>query len=293
MPVKSLQEITEIFFHAHGGQCPPYQVCDLKGEKMASDSVLVEKKGYVTTIVLNRPAKLNSLTPGLLIQLSQVIETLKHDGDTRALIIRGAGDKAFSAGYDIGSIPTTGAADPRQNPLEDALQSVMNFPCPVIAMLNGSAYGAGCELAVSCDFRAGGPGIRMGMPPAKLGIVYSPNGLMRFIRQLGFAKTREIFFTGRNYDSERAKEMGLIDYLVPMSELEQFTFGLAAEMAANSPLAVRGIKRILCMLATPVQLTEAQASEAWQLVSDSFCSEDLQEARSAFLGKRMPVFRGR
>ncbi|RJQ65788.1 MAG: hypothetical protein C4519_27155 [Desulfobacteraceae bacterium] len=116
---------------------------------------------------------------------------------------------------------------------------------------------------------------------------------MRFVRLLGFAKTKEIFSTGHYYDAERAKEMGLIDYLVSKLELEEFTFRITAEIAGNSPLAVKGIKRILCMLAQPVHLTEAQVKEAELIVAESFNSEDLKEAQAAFLEKRRPVFRGR
>jgi enoyl-CoA hydratase len=266
---------------------------------MENDILVVEKKGHVTTLILNRPEKRNSLSPELLSRLARELEKLgQDDSDTRALILRGAGDKAFSAGYDIAAIPTSvpPALQNRlkeQNPLEIALQSVLHFPYPVIAMLNGYAFGAGCELAVSCDLRVGAEGILMGMPPARLGLVYNPQGLMRFVRLLGFAKTREMFFTARNYTAQRAKEIGLLDYLVPKGEIEAFTLGLAEEIASNAPLAVRGTKRILGMLSESDNLSPDQMREAERITVASFNSEDLKEAQKAFLEKRKPVFKGR
>lgn len=265
---------------------------------MAPDLLLLEQKDHVTTIVLNRPEKRNALSPELLSTLARVLEELKDDNDTRALIIRGAGDKAFSAGFDINSLPTAGTPDRTSltnadNPFENALQAVSHFPYPVIAMMNGSAYGAGYELAVSCDFRVAAEGISMGMPPARLGIVYSAEGLMRFVRLLGFVRTKELFFTGRYYEAKQAKEMGLIDFLVPPSTLEAFTFKLAADIAGNSPLSVRGTKQVLGMIEQSVRLTEDQMAQAHKLAAESLTSDDLKEAQAAFLEKRMPRFKGR
>lgn len=265
---------------------------------METDILLTEKKDHVATLTLNRPEKRNSLSPDLLLGLHQVLGELAGDKDTRVVVIRGTGEKAFSSGYDIAAIPTRVSPElqerlKKENPLQIALNSVSNFPYPVIAMLNGYAFGAGCELAVSCDLRVGCDDIRMGMPPVKLGLVYPVSGLLRFVRLVGLARTREIFFTGRYFDARRAREMGLVDYLLPRDELEAFTFDLAAEIAGNAPLAVKGTKRILNMLAESENLDPDQMQEAERIVAEAFNSEDLKEGQTAFLEKRKPAFKGR
>jgi enoyl-CoA hydratase/carnithine racemase len=265
---------------------------------MGQDILLVEKKGYVCTLTLNRPEKRNSVSPDLLIRLHQTLEEFAKTDDVRVVVIRGAGDRAFSSGYDIASIPTDIPEEIQQrlkeaNPLELALGSVLNYPYPVIAMLNGYAFGAGCELAVCCDIRIAADDIRMGMPPAKLGLVYMLEGLMRFVQIVGFPQTREIFFSGRYFDAHRVKEMGLVNYMLPRDEVEPFTYALAEEIAGNAPLSVKGTKRILGMLARSFRISEEDLRAARQIVVRAFNSEDLKEGQKAFLEKRKAVFHGR
>lgn len=271
---------------------------DLRRIEMESNILLVERKEHDCTLILNRPEKRNSLSPDLLIEIHQTLQALSKDDAVRAIVIRGVGDKAFSSGYDINAIPTKASPETQekfktQNPLTLALNSVVNYPYPVIAMLNGSAFGAGCELAICCDIRIGAEDIRMGMPPAKLGVVYDPNGLQRFINIIGLSKTKEVFFSGRYYDALSAKEMGLVDHLLPRSELESFTYNLAEEIAGNAPLAVKGTKRIINMLVGSARMRDEDMKEAQSIVEQAFNSDDLKEAQASFLEKRKPVFRGR
>ncbi|MBW2622318.1 MAG: enoyl-CoA hydratase/isomerase family protein, partial [Deltaproteobacteria bacterium] len=159
-----------------------------------NEVLIIERKEKISTFIINRPDKRNSLTPEILMLLHEALEEYAKGDDVRAVIIRGIGDVAFSSGYDIRAIPTKDNPDIEdrmrgQNPLELALESIVNFPYPVIAMLNGYTFGAGCELAISCDIRVGADNIRMGMPPVKLGLIYSVNGLMRFVRTVGWART--------------------------------------------------------------------------------------------------------
>lgn len=263
---------------------------------MNLDTLLVQKKGRVAIIVLNRPQKKNSLSPALLIELSRVIQDLKEDSETRALIIRGSGDTAFSSGFDINSLPTSGTSENHykiQIAFDTALRDISTFPYPVIAMLNGYAYGGGCELAVSCDLRVGAEGISMGIPSAKLGLVYPADGLKRFVQLLGFAKTKELFYTGRYYSAKRALDIGLIDYLISKDELEDYTLRLAEEIADNSPLAIKGTKQILGMLSDSFHLNECEMEKAELIVKESLFSEDLKESKAAFLERRKPVFKNR
>ncbi len=263
-----------------------------------ANELLTERKDHTATLILNRPEKRNSLSPDLLMEIHETLQGYAKDDTVRAVVIRGSGDTAFSSGYDIGAIPTKGNRDSQDrarqpNVLTMALESVIHFPYPVIAMLNGYAFGAGCELAICCDIRIGAEDIRMGMPPAKLGVVYDPNGMQRFINTIGLSSTKEVFFTGRYFDAKAAKELGLVDHLLPRSELESFTYGLANEIAGNAPLSVKGTKRLLNMLASPARLSEEQQKEAQAIIAESFNSEDLKEAQKSFLEKRKPVFKGR
>ena len=163
---------------------------------MSTEILLIEKKDRVGTLIFNRPEKRNSLSPDLLIRIHQTLENFAQEDEIRAVVVRGIGDQAFSSGYDIAAIPTEVSPQTReklrdQNPLDLALNSVINFPYPVIALLNGYAFGAGCELAVCCDLRIGADDIRMGMPPAKLGLVY----------QLG--RPDALHSGGRNFQYQR------------------------------------------------------------------------------------------
>lgn len=250
------------------------------------------------TLIINRPEKRNALSPEILKRLHDALTELAEEDKVRAVVLRGAGETAFSAGFDLGAIPSgmDGKKDLWSegiNPLEKALQSVIHFPYPVIAFVNGFAFGGGCELALCCDLRIGAEGIQMGMPPARLGLVYSPIGLARFLRTLGPGATKELFFTGRYISAERAKELGLLDYLLPRQEAEAFVREMASAIAENAPLALKGIKRIINMLTAAPLLSAEELREADRLVAASLRSEDFQEARRAFQEKRKPEFKGR
>jgi len=124
-------------------------------------------------------------------------------------------------------------------------------------------------------------------------MIYTPEGLMRFIRTIGLAKTKEIFFTGRTYDALRAKEMGLLDYLIPKSDLESFTYNLAEEIAGNAPLSLKGIKRIVnLILRSNIDMAADDRKESEDIVTGVLQSHDLKEGRAAFLEKRLPRFVG-
>ena len=154
---------------------------------MSAEQLLVDKKGYILTLVLNRPEKRNALTPDMLIRLHEALIQAAGDDDIRTVVITGRGDKAFSSGYDVTAIPTRVSPElqallDRKSPFELALDSIIGFPYPVIAMLNGYAFGGACDLAVACDLRIAADDIQMGMVPARLGMVYFPDGIQRFIR---------------------------------------------------------------------------------------------------------------
>ena len=271
---------------------------------MVLESVMDQKQLQITqsdnilTLTFHRPQKRNALTSDMLIGLYNVLHTHEADDACRVVIITGSGERAFSSGYDINAIPTTVSPEleellQNKSPFELAVDSIVNFPYPVIAMLNGFAFGGACDLAVACDIRIAANDIQMGMVPAKLGMVYFPDGLQRFVRTIGLSHTKEMFFTARRYKATRLKEMGLVDYLVPRENLKQFTYDFAGEIAANAPLSLKGIKRILNMISDTCRLGESNMQEASTLVETAFISEDLKEGRAAFLEKRNARFKGR
>ena len=178
------------------------------------------------------------------------------------------------------------------NPLEFALNTVAAYPYPVIAMMNGYAFGAGLNLCMCCDMRIAVQDVRVGMPPVKLGLVYHPEGLRQFIEVLGMARTRELFFTGKTYQGAEVLEMGLVNRLVPELELAAFTYAMAGEMAQNAPLALKGAKRIMAMFSRGMQLTEANMRQAEELIAEAFDSDDIKEGQAAFFEKRKPRFTG-
>jgi len=260
--------------------------------------LLIQTKNNICTLTLNRPEKNNSLSLELVELLRSTLKELAEDDGVRAVILRGAGDKAFCSGFDIGSLPTQskGDADQRLKSLdqvESLVHRLIRFPYPVVAMLNGFAFGLGCELAMCCDIRIGAEDIRMGMPPAKLGLVYPWAGLLRFIQSIGLQSTKEMFFTGRTYAGKRIKELGLVDYLVPGGDLEEFAYAMAEEIAGNAPLALKGTKKVINLLMQSNRLDETQSKEAQTIFRAALLSEDMQEGQAAFLEKRKPRFKGK
>jgi len=265
---------------------------------MEEKFLLTEKKEGICTITLNRPERRNALSPHLLFELADTLTRLKEEGEVRCLVIRGAGETAFSSGYDISAIPTNmtpemAEAFRTKNPLQAGLGAVTDFPYPVIAMINGHAFGAGCELAMCCDIRIAVERARLSMPPAKLGVIYHSSGIFRFINVVGLANAKEMFFTGRAYEASRAREMGLLHYVVPADRLSSFTYEMAQEISENAPLSLRGLKIIFnkCLQYQKIDPQDDQQIEA--LRDQAFNSEDLKEGQRAFQEKRKPVFKGR
>jgi len=257
-----------------------------------------ETRGHIGVLTIDRPERRNALSPELLIALHETLDAWGAEGSIRAVVITGSGDKAFSSGYDIRAIPTDVSPETarrlrERNPLELGLASVKAYPYPTIAMVNGQCFGAALNLALCCDLRVGADDIAVGMPPARLGVVYSYDGIEQFVRVLGMARAREVFFTARTYRGAEVQAMGLVDRLVPRSELTATTRALAEEIAANAPLALRGIKRILNLVESAAPPSAAARREAAELFAAALRSDDAREAQRAFLEKRRPHFTGR
>jgi enoyl-CoA hydratase/carnithine racemase len=255
---------------------------------MNEEIIRVEKKGPVRLLILNRPDKRNALSADLLRRLDRVLRELAQDEEARALVIRGAGDQSFCAGFDLGGLSQEqlpGTDGRASHPLDKVFQAIEDFPCPVFAMLNGSAYGGGYELAACCDFRIAADDIQIAVTSAKLGIVYPWQGLMRFIQLLGPSVTKQLLFTSRSIEGDEIARLGLADYVVQRGELEDLTFRMAEAVAAISPGAIRGTKRAISLLLRARYPSEQTRAECDRLAAESWQSDELQLARKALVQK--------
>jgi enoyl-CoA hydratase/carnithine racemase len=218
--------------------------------------------------------------------------------DARCLVIRGSGD-VFSAGYDIGNLSEresdefeASAEKLVAHPFHEAIEALEAYRYPVIAELNGHAIGGGLELALTADIRVAARGVKVGMPPAKLGLIYSHTGLAKFIDVCGPANTAELFFVGHNVGAERAREMGLVNEVVEPDELDERVLALAAEIASNAPLSLAGNKRMIRTLRA-LRLPDDVERELVELRESCFASDDFREGVEAFKEKRRPRWQGR
>src|SRR5437899_6878522 len=204
----------------------------------------------------------------------------------------------FSAGYDIGEIPDEEFEERAErlvaHPFTEAIDALEAFPRPTLAALPGHTIGGGLELALACDLCVASEGIQLGMPPAKLGLVYSHTGLRRFIDAIGAPRTRELFLLGRNVEAPTALGWGLLNRVVPESQLEETALDLATELAGNAPLSLAGNKRVIReLLRAEGELDPDTERELIALREACFRSEDLREGVRAFGEKRRPRWKGR
>ena len=245
---------------------------------------------------LNNPEKRNALGHEVLDAIAETLASLAEGIETRCVIVTGTGD-AFSAGYDIGAIPDDSFERDAEalvaHPFQAAMEAISAHPYPVVAAINGHCLGGGLELAVRCDIRICAHGAKLGMPPAKLGLVYGHTGLERFIDAIGVAFTRELFLTGRSISAERASGIGLVNEVVADEELADASVAFAAEIASNAPLSITGNKRVIETLARFPRLSAEQEQELIELREACFASEDFREGLRAFAEKRKPQWRGR
>lgn len=256
--------------------------------------LIVQEDGSVCTLIFNSPEKRNTLSPDILIQLSSELKRLEEENKVRCAVLTGSGDKAFSSGYDISAIGQNDMIKHHEgdHPLGRALRSIESFPYPVIAMMNGHAFGAGLEVAVTCDIRISVDHSLFGMPPAKLGVVYSYLGLKKFIDLIGPGYTKEMFLIGRPISSERASEIGLVNFLVSRDKIEEFTYEMAKEISQNAPLSLKTLKETINLVGRkPLSSEDEQTIR--QMTLEVQNSEDYKEGQKAFSEKRKPEFKGK
>jgi enoyl-CoA hydratase/carnithine racemase len=245
----------------------------------------------VARLTIANPERRGALDHEILDALAGHARTL----DARCLVIRGTGT-VFSAGYDIGNLQGQSFEESAErlvaHPFHDALEALEAYPYPVVAELNGHAIGGGLELAITCDIRLAARGIKVGMPPAKLGLIYSHTGLRKFIDVCGPAGTAELFYVGRNIAAERAAAMGLVNEVVEPEALGERVLSLAAEIASNAPLSLAGNKQAIRALRSRPLPAEVE-QELIELRESCFRSEDFREGVAAFAEKHKPRWKGR
>jgi enoyl-CoA hydratase/carnithine racemase len=261
---------------------------------MAGELLLDRPADGVLRLTISNPAKRNALDHPILDAITAVLDDI---GAARAVLLTGA-EGMFSSGYDIGDIPDDVFAQEAErlvaHPFAAALEALETCEVPTVAALPGHTIGGGLELALACDLRVAADGILLGMPPAKLGLVYSHTGLRRFLEAIGAPRTRELFLTARNVDARTALEWGLVNQVVGASDLEGAALDLAQDLAANAPLSVRGNKRAIReLLAADGRLDPEVERELIELREASFHSEDLREGVRAFGQKRPARWKGR
>jgi enoyl-CoA hydratase/carnithine racemase len=266
-------------------------------EELAGGKLVLDRPAEaVARLRIHSPAKRGALDHEVLDALAETLPQLDRGIDVRCVLLTGSGN-VFSAGYDIGSIPDASFQRDAEalvaHPFHSAMAKLAAHPWPTIAAINGHCLGGGLELAITCDLRICASGAKLGMPPARLGLIYGHTGLRKFLDVVGAARTKELFLTGRNLEAERAESIGLVHEVVAADELEQRAVALAAEVAANAPLSMRGNKRAIDLLVANPVLNEQQEQGLVALRESCFASEDFREGIRAFAEKRKPKWTGR
>lgn len=263
-------------------------------EAAAPGRLLVDEPAPgVTRLTISNPGKRGALDHAILDAFAATMPAL----DARCVIITGQ-DTTFSAGYDIGDLRGEVLAREAErlvaHPFAAALDAIEDYPFPTLAALNGHVIGGGLELALSCDLRIAASTIALGMPPGKLGLVYSHTGIRKFVDIVGAARTRELFLVGRRIDARTARSWGLVNAVAEHGKLSEEALELASEIAANAPLAQRGNKRVIrAVLEARGELDADVERELIELRRACFSSEDFREGVRAFAEKRPPRWQGR
>jgi len=256
-------------------------------------NVLSNLENNVLTITINRPDKLNALNQATLLELNGIIEHAKNDSETAAIIITGAGDKAFVAGADITELATTDAMTGMKFARfgQIVFNNIENCGKPVIAAVNGFALGGGCELAMACHLRIASDNAKFGQPEIKLGVIPGFGGTQRLTRLVGKGKSMEMNLLGDMVSADTAEKIGLANWVVPQGELLPTVNKVAEQLANSAPIAVSMTidainKGLECSLSDALD---------YEVKAFGICcaSEDKGEGTSAFLEKRKANFKGK
>ena len=261
---------------------------------LPTDQLEAWSEGPIGWLRFNNPARRNAVTLAMWSAIPEALAAFEADPEIRVIVLHGAGNQAFVAGADISEFETqrgTPEAIARYDAIgARATAALTTTTKPTIAMIRGFCIGGGVGIAVSCDLRIADDRARFGVPAARLGLGYGLAGVKQLMDLVGPAATKDIFFTARHLEAPEALAIGLVNRVVPTAELEAATRATCALIAANAPLTMHAVKRMVADLNTP---RGADTAEAARLVAACFASDDYAEGRRAFMEKRKPVFRGR
>lgn len=259
------------------------------------ETLIGRKIAAVGWLVFNNPMRRNAVSVEMWAAIEPVMAAFEADPDIRVVVVTGAGGKAFASGADISQFEAQ-----RADPAAEARYSAVSATAyaalgrgtkPTIAMVRGACIGGGLAVALACDLRIAAEGARFGIPAAKLGLGYNYPGLAAVVGLVGPAFAREIMFTGREFDVEEARLMGLINRAVPDADLETVTADYARMIAANAPLTLKAAKLAIAAAVQDPARRDLAGVEA--AIAHCFASQDYAEGRNAFLEKRPPRFTGR
>lgn len=260
---------------------------------MQKESILVERDGAIATVVLNRPEKLNAMTRPMWQALGEAMDRLSADDSIRCVVLRGAGEKAFSPGNDIAEFETERAnrsqAIAYGHTMHEAARAITDCRHPTLARIHGICVGGGLEIAALCDLRICGESSRFGAPIKNLGLVMAYPEMTPLVRLAGAAVALEILFEGRIFGAQEAREKRLVNRVVADDRVAAECDETAHRIAEGAPLVARWHKKFARRLADPAPLTEAEYLEAF----DCFDTEDFRTGYQAFLAKQKPRFNGR
>jgi enoyl-CoA hydratase/carnithine racemase len=260
-----------------------------------TSKMLAEKDGAIGRITFNHPARLNAVSLEMWQALAQIMDDFERDEAIRVIVVTGAGGKAFVSGADISEFKerrnSEEAAAEYARISEAGRKALQETLKPTIAMIRGYCIGGGLATALACDIRIAAEGSRFGIPAAKLGLGYAYDGIRKLIDMVGPAYAREIFYTARQFTTDEALRMGLVNQVVPEGELEGYVNNYCNTIAANAPLTVRAAKQIVREALKDESTRDMELCR--RVVAECFASEDYTEGRTAFMEKRRPVFKGR
>jgi len=256
------------------------------------DNLLLAREGQTALITVNRPQVLNALNSQTLIELGQAIADVRSDASVRAVVITGAGGKAFVAGADIGELAALSPADARKHALlgQRVFAAIEQLGKPSIAAINGFALGGGCELAMACTLRVAADTARLGQPEINLGILPGFAGTQRLTRLVGKGAALDLLLTGRHVTADEAHRLGLVTRVVPAADLLATVSALATELAAKAPIAMQYVLEAV-QRGGEIPFDDAAVLEA-SLFGLACSTADMHEGTRAFLDKRKPAFKG-
>ena len=236
-------------------------------------------------------ARRNTLSLAMIEDLSEAFDKI---GEARAIILRSvAGAGVWCAGFDIGALSPGFDPLAQDGPLQGLFRRIQDHPAPVIAMVHGSAWGGGTDLALRCDIVIGDPTCSLAFTPARLGLPYDAGGLLNVVMRAGPAIALEMFSTADPVPAERALRLGLLNHLVPEADLEDFTLAMARRIAGNAPLSVTSAKQQVRALAAAIAVSSATAQRFAEGRQKALHSHDFGEGLAAFHARRPPDFQGR